>query len=260
MPGLVEELERLVSARVRVADPLAAVEAAGARSRHRDDLGFAGSRDRSGGGALMGAVNLLPADARVSTSDFSSFGGGLQARKTLQIGGAVAIVLAGLLVGLFVHERSVVHSKRSTLATDQARLAAMQAQVDAVRNDQQEASSRLSGVNAVVGSRMNWDRTMDELAKVLPADSVLTSLTASAPVPAAAISTALAGTADATTAPTGTATLVISGSVPSYVRVAAVLDRLALLPWLSNVTLESTSKSADGTTVFSITANVSEVH
>ncbi len=208
----------------------------------------------------MRAVNLLPADARTTSGGFSSVGAQLPVRRTLQLGGAVALLLTVAMVGLFMHERSVVHSKQSTLANDQARLAAMQAQVDAVRNDQQEASSRMSGVNAVVGSRMNWDRTMAELAKVLPADSVLTSLTASAPVPAAAMSTALAGTADATTAPTGTATLVISGSVPSYVRVAAVLDRLALLPWLSNVTLESTSKSTDGTTVFSITANVSEVH
>lgn len=38
LPGLVEELERLVSARVRVADPLASVEATGAIA-HRDDLG-----------------------------------------------------------------------------------------------------------------------------------------------------------------------------------------------------------------------------
>jgi type IV pilus assembly protein PilM len=38
LPGLVEELERLVSARVRVADPLSSVEATGAIA-HRDDLG-----------------------------------------------------------------------------------------------------------------------------------------------------------------------------------------------------------------------------
>jgi type IV pilus assembly protein PilM len=38
LPGLVEELERLVSARVRVADPLVSVEATGAIA-HRDDLG-----------------------------------------------------------------------------------------------------------------------------------------------------------------------------------------------------------------------------
>jgi Tfp pilus assembly PilM family ATPase len=38
MPGLVEELERLVRAKVRVADPLAAVEAS-ASVANRDDLG-----------------------------------------------------------------------------------------------------------------------------------------------------------------------------------------------------------------------------
>jgi Tfp pilus assembly protein PilN len=210
----------------------------------------------------MRAVNLLPADARTTKSGLSSVGAQLPVRRTLQIGGGVALVLTLALVGLFVHERSVVHSEQSTLANDQARLAAMQAQVDAVKNDQQEASSRMSAVNAVVSSRMNWDRTMGELAKVLPADSVLTSLTATAPVTAAAMSATAATVPTDTTAapPSGTSTLTISGNAPTYVRVAAVLDRLALLPWLSGVTLESTSKGTGGTTTYAINATVSEVH
>jgi Tfp pilus assembly protein PilN len=209
----------------------------------------------------MRAVNLLPADARTAKGGFSSVGTQIPVRRTLQIGGGVALVLTVALVGLFVHERSVVHGEQSSLANDQARLAAMQAQVDAVRSDQQDASSRMSAVNTVVESRMNWDRTMAELAKVLPADSVLQSLQATAPVLAASMSTTAATTPDAPVAPpTSTSSLSIAGSVPSYVRVAAVLDRLALLPWLTNVTLESTSKQTGGTTTFSIIAGVSEVH
>ncbi len=38
------------------------------------------------------------------------------------------------------------------------------------------------------------------------------------------------------------------------------MDRLALLPWLSNVALVSSARQADGTTTFSINAGVSEVH
>ncbi len=211
----------------------------------------------------MRAVNLLPADARTSKSGFASVGSQIPVRRTLQLGGAVALLITIVMVGLFMHERSVVHSEQSSLANDQARLAAMQTQVDAVRNDQQEASARMGAVTAVVDSRMNWDRTMGELAKVLPADSVLTSLTATAPVTAASMSAAAAsatGDGTVTPAPAGTSMLVISGSAPSYVRVGAVLDRLALLPWLSNVTLASTSKQTGGTTTYSINASVSEVH
>jgi Tfp pilus assembly protein PilN len=209
----------------------------------------------------MQAVNLLPADARVSTSRFSSVGSGLKSRKTLQIGGAVTVVLAVLVVALFVHERSVVHSKRSELATDQARLVAVQAQVDTVRAAEEAASARTSAVQGVVDSRMNWDRTLNDLARVLPADIVLTTLQASAPVTAAAAAGASATTPDAAPAPAaGSSTLTIAGNASSYVRVAAALDRLALLPWLSGVTLQSTSKSPGSAATFSVIANVAEVH
>jgi len=210
----------------------------------------------------MRAVNLLPADARTAKSGLSAVGTQIPVRQALQIGGAVALLFTIAIVGLYMHERSVVHGAQSTLTNDQARLAAMQAQVDAVRNDQQEASSRMSAMNAVVGSRMNWDRTMGELARVLPADTVLTNLEAGAPVTAAAVS-AVTATAVGDTpvaVPAGTSTLTISGSSPSYVRVANVLDKLSLLPWLTGVTLESTSKQAGGTATWAINATVSEVH
>jgi len=214
----------------------------------------------------MQAVNLLPADARVSRSAFSSLGGQLPARRTLQIGGAVTVLLAVLIVGGFVHERSVVHGDRSTLANDQARLVAVQAQVTTIKAAQEEASSRLGAIEAVVGSRMDWDRTMGDLARILPTDIVLTGLQATAPVTAATESTnaAAAATADTSTptapaAPT-TSTLTMSGIAPSYVRIAAVLDQLSLLPWLSDVTLTAAAKQAGGTATFSVTANVSEVH
>jgi Tfp pilus assembly protein PilN len=206
----------------------------------------------------MRAVNLLPADARGSTSPLATLGGGLPARKTLQIGGAVTIVVAALLVALFVHERSVVHSKRSELATDNARLVAVQAQVDAIRAAQASATARFNAVQSVVDSRMDWDRTMGDLARVLPTDAVLSNLQANAPVTAAA---GTASTASTTAPPPSAASvLTISGSSPSYVRVGAVLDRLALLPWLSSVTLTQTAASPGSPATFSITANVAEVH
>lgn len=217
----------------------------------------------------MRAVNLLPADARVSTTPFSSFGSSVSPRRAVQVGGAVTVVLAALLVGLFVHERSVVHSKRATLATDQARLVAVQAQVDAVRAAQSQATARFGAVQGVVSTRMNWDRTMNDLAKVLPTDVYLTNLQATAPVTAAAANAASAASAASATSPDvapapapvpTTSALTLTGVAPSYVRVAAILDRLALLPWLSNITLGSTSRGTDGSTTFSVTAGVGEVH
>ena len=107
----------------------------------------------------MQAVNLLPADARVSKKGFTSVGSDLPAKKTLRIGGAVAAGFAVLLAGLYVHERSVVSSKTSTLSSDQTRLAAVQAQVDAIRAALTDSKSRDAAVVSVVNTRMNWDRT-----------------------------------------------------------------------------------------------------
>ncbi len=152
----------------------------------------------------MQAVNLLPADARLSKkSGFTSVGSDLPGKKTMQIGGGIAAVLALLLAGLYVHERSVLNSKQSTLSSDQAKLAAVQGQVDAIRTAQTDSQARDAAVESVVNTRMNWDRTMSALAKVLPVDVVLNELQAAAPVTAA---TAAADTS-ATPAPTaGTTT------------------------------------------------------
>jgi Tfp pilus assembly protein PilN len=228
----------------------------------------------------MQAVNLLPADARLSKKGgFTSVGSDLPGKKTMQIGGGIAAVLALLLAGLYVHERSVVSGKQSTLSSDTAKLAAVQVQVDAIRTAQTESQARDAAVESVVNTRMNWDRTMSALAKVLPVDVVLNELQAAAPVTAATAAAETAATAapttGATTGTTSTTTtstpptapvvaapsvLTIAGVAPSNVHVATVMDRLSLLPWLSSVSLVSSTRQPDGTTSFSISAGVSEVH
>ena len=50
--------------------------------------------------------------------------------------------------------------------------------------------------------------------------------------------------------PTG---FTVSGSADSQVKVAQVLDRLALLPWLSNITLQASVRSGEVTTPIDFT-------
>lgn len=208
----------------------------------------------------MQAVNLLPADSRVSTSRFSTVGSGLPTRKTLQIGGGIAAALALLLAGLYVHERSVLNHKQSTLTADQTRLAAVQAQVDAIRSQLNDSRARGSAAESVVNMRMNWDRTMSALAHVLPVDVTLNNLQASAPVQAGSAAVSAATTTPGVVTPATPAGLTVTGIAPSHVRVGTVMDRLAILPWLSDVALVSSTRQADGTTSFTLTAGVSEVH
>jgi Tfp pilus assembly protein PilN len=204
----------------------------------------------------MRAVNLLPADAQTSARSFT-FGAGLSVRRALQVGGVVTVLVAALFVALFFHERSIVHSKQARLDTDNRRLVAVQPQADAVRAAQTEAQTRVNAVRVVVESRMNWDRTMTDLAKYLPTDVYLTSMQVTSPV-----SAAVAGAASVTDTPPPPAPslITITGVASSYVRVAAVLDRLALVPWMSSVLLQSTSRDTTGKTTFAVQATVGEVH
>lgn len=215
----------------------------------------------------MQAVNLLPSDAVQKRKRQSSLSG-LPSRKTLQIGGAVAALCAVLMAGLFVYERSVVSDKKSELARNEVRLSDLQARAEPIRQQQADAAARLAVVKRITESRMNWDRTMGDLSRVLPTDAYLTSLQASAPSTATAVS----ATTDTTSSDTSTGavaappaappttSLTLSGVTPSHVRVATVLDRLAVLPWLSNITLQTSTRGADGTATFTLTGVVSEVH
>jgi len=210
----------------------------------------------------MEAVNLLPLENRgKQKSSIAAVGGGLPAKRTLQVGGAIAAGLAVLFGALYIYERSVVHDKRTDLATTQARVVAVQSQVEGVKTAQAESAQRLAVVQSVSATRMNWDRAMNDLARVLPVDVYLTNLSASAPTPAAAVGSAPAPTTDTTAAtPAVASTLTISGVAPSNVRVGTVLDRLSLLPWMTNVALQTSSRQGSGPASFSITAGVTEEH
>jgi Tfp pilus assembly protein PilN len=124
-------------------------------------------------------------------------------------------------------------------------------------------------VDSIVAGRMIWDTTLGDLARVLPDGVFLNNLSASAPAPAptpaviasvapttdSTASTSTATTAVAPTAPTPVATAFsITGAAPSHDTVALVLDRLALLPWLSAPTLVSTTRQSTGSAQFNISA------
>lgn len=220
----------------------------------------------------MDAVNLLPLEYKERKRRRQAPAANLEGRKTLRIGGGVAGVFVVLLGALFFYEHSVVQSKQKELANNQAQIATVQSQVDAVKAAQAAVSGRLTLARSLVGARMNWDKALNDFARIIPTSSFLTSIQMSAPVTAASAAVALApvvttnpdGTT-AATAPTVPAPVVsiltLAGTSPSTPGVALVMDRLALLPWLSNVTLTSATRAPDsGANTFSITANVSEEH
>ena len=181
----------------------------------------------------MEAVNLLPEYARPGRR-WTTAGNELSSRRILPIAGIAAIGLA-LIFGLFYfHERSVVSDKKSELATAQAHLVAQSARAEPIKQAQAASQARLTFMRSVTASRVHWDAVMADLGRVLPTGVSLSSLSAVAPAPTASAPVA-----------SGTSTFSIVGSTTSHDRVALILDRLALLPWLSNVALQSSTRSGN---------------
>src|SRR5690349_5284430 len=104
----------------------------------------------------MDAVNLLPLDYRERKRRRSSPAENLDGRRTVRVGGGVAVVFAVVLGALFFHEHQLVSSKKKELASNQAQIAAVQPQVDAVKTAQAAVSGRLAFAKSVTGTRMNW--------------------------------------------------------------------------------------------------------
>jgi len=208
----------------------------------------------------MRAVNLLPPDARKSTSSFSGLNT-LSGVRIVQGGAAVTGAIAVLIGVMYFHERSTVHGKQESLAEVQARLVAVEARANAIKAAQSQAASRVGVIQSVVDARLNWSAALTDLARVMPTNVQLTSLQATSPSAAAAV---LAGATPlttyetaATTATGGTQSFTVTGDAPSHNAVALVLDRLAALPWLSEVTLQQTARQPDGTVQFNVAASLS---
>jgi Tfp pilus assembly protein PilN len=188
----------------------------------------------------MEAVNLLPAYARPG-HPWAAIGKDLSGRRVLTAGGVAACVaVLGLGFG-YVHERSVVNDRRATLADVQAQAAAADAKAAPLRAAQAAVAARMAAAGTVSAGRISWESVMGDLSRVLPSQVYLQSLSLQSPTP-------LGSGVLASTTATGASAFSATGIASSHVRVALVLDRLALLPWLSNVTLQSsTSGGASGT-------------
>jgi Tfp pilus assembly protein PilN len=203
----------------------------------------------------MQAVNLLPAYARPA-GRWASLGKELSPARVIRTGGIVAAVCAVAIAGLYFYERSVVNDRRAQLTDAQARLTAVEATAAPLRTAEAASTSRSTVIRTVAGSRVGWTGVLRDLSRVLPDQVHLQSLSAQSPTPAAgAVAAAVPGAVPSGAAPTS---FTIQGTTTSHVRVALVLDRLSLLPWLSGVTLISSSHGGAGDS-FSISAGFAPV-
>jgi Tfp pilus assembly protein PilN len=198
----------------------------------------------------MRAVNLLPEQkrrggkpSRISPTTSVIAGGA----------GLLALVVAAFAF-LFVQSQGKVSGKQDNLAVLQQQVTELQdaqARKAALQSGDQ---ARVGAFTTAAGARMRWDGLLDDISRVLPAGSWLTSMNMQT-----GGSTATPSTPTVSTDATVPTAFTVSGVAFTQDTVASVMQRLSLVPALSDVTLQSSSRTTVGTTKayqFTMSANV----
>jgi hypothetical protein len=207
----------------------------------------------------MRAVNLLPEESRGSGAP------PVVTPATVAVGGTSLFLIVAVVVGvLYFHEHSRVSHRQDALTAVQKQIAAVQAETAkraAASGAGSNAESRVSAFDAASSGRINWDNLLDDVSRVLPAGTWLSTMSmqgGGATTPTTTTTTGAATAATPSTTPVPTA-FVISGVALSQDLVAKVMRRLALIPQLSTVTLQSSARADVGKTKafgFTVSANV----
>jgi Tfp pilus assembly protein PilN len=201
----------------------------------------------------MRAVNLLPAPRVEKRQD----DGQSRARttKATAVVAALVLVLAAVVLGYgFVQARTDANDRQARLEAVQAQVAQVQASAAISAAAAAQTQAHLNAVTTAASNRMAWDGLLDQLSRVMPRGAWLDSLqttAAAAPAPATSSdSSSSTGSAVVTSnalSPSSSApavaTFTVSGFAKTQATVANVLERLALIPALSDVSLQSTQRA-----------------
>jgi Tfp pilus assembly protein PilN len=212
------------------------------------------------------AVNLLPADQRVD----AAIGGGRSqgaAYAVLALLGGVALL--ALMYGMARHQ---VSSRRAKVVALNAKVQQMQGAAQRLAPYTSFIALREERVRAVaqlVEARFDWAHAFHELGRVLPTDASVTSLDGSvgsssgpsggssgssagkgstgASGSAASAGSGSSSSAVASATPPGSVPVInLSGCATSQAEVARTLTRLRLIDGVSEVTLQSSTKTSSG--------------
>lgn len=194
----------------------------------------------------MRAVNLLPRDEPKKS---------FEAKRGVVFGagGGAALVTVGL-TALMLSAGGKVTELQGRIDTAKAELAALPATPEAPQDAAADATlaaelqSRTSALSTALAGRVAWDNVLRQVSQVLPDDVWLTALQSAS---------AEASDADPNAeVPTG---VTLAGATYAQSGVARLLSRLAVVPALANVRLQSsvTAESGSSSLVqFTIIADV----
>lgn len=176
----------------------------------------------------MRAVNLLPASRRTHE-------GGSRPGSAYAVLGVLGVLLVAVV--MYVLAANGLTGKQDELTKVQAETQAAQQRLAALGSFRDFASikqTRETSISRLAQARLDWERLVRELSRVLPGDVFVSSLEAGA-----------GGAANAAAAAPGAAgpSLKLTGCAPSNPDVATLMVRLRKLHRANDVTLANSSRS-----------------
>ena len=190
----------------------------------------------------MKAVNLIPSDARRG-------GRGAGGRS----GGAVYVLLAALavavaLVAVYVDASNQVSDAQAKVSALQAQAAAAQGAADKLVpyvQFAQLAQARAATIRGIASNRFDWNAALGNLARVVPANTSLQTLSGSV-VPGVAVGGASSSGASQLRGAVNAPAFEISGCSRTQDDVARLISRLRLIDGVTRVSLQDSQKSSSG--------------
>ncbi|HEY6758874.1 MAG TPA: PilN domain-containing protein [Baekduia sp.] len=187
----------------------------------------------------MRAVNLIPTDQQRGAGGAAGKSGG----AAYILLGALALSVA--MTGLFVTSKKSVDDKQSQLTSVTAQAAAAEAKATELASYTKFAGIRAKRVDTVkqlAASRFDWAHALHEVARVLPENAWVTSMTATT---SPSVSLAGGGSGSLRSAISSPA-ISLQGCTTSQASVSKVLARLRLADGVQRVSLEDSTLGADG--------------
>jgi Tfp pilus assembly protein PilN len=184
------------------------------------------------------AVNLLPPDTRGASKASAELGAGPEAT-----GGAGAFVVLGVLaacvagVAGHVLTNNTIKQRQADLTQVTQRAQALQSQANQLKpyaDFDSMAKARVQTVKDLAGSRFDWEQTLRDLARAIPADITLTSLDGDIAVGAGGGGSQLRS---AISAPA----ITITGCAPQQREVARLMARLHDIDGVTRVSLSKST-------------------
>jgi Tfp pilus assembly protein PilN len=180
------------------------------------------------------AVNLLPAHRRAPQ------GGGRPGSAYVLVGALGALLVAVLVYVLTANGLTSKQDELAQLKTETQAAQQRAAQLGSFGNFAAIKATREQSVAQLAQARLDWERLVREVSRVLPGDVTIAQLEA----------TAASGTANADPAAAASSgpTLKLTGCAPSHPDVATTLVRLRRLHRANDVALGSAARagSAEG--------------